>query len=205
MDDVWKKRRKRGRSRQLVSITYSLFSNDPSTIGPVSRLLFLLGLLPCFAFAQALNPGDPLPAIVADTLSDAKNVSLLDRVKGRPVLVIFSFGKDSSPQVKAYGERAAKDLGNDRLWQVPVLDGAPRLIRGLILRGMRGDMPKDLHAQTLLLFKDGDLWKKRLRVSSDKHAYLVLLDKDSRIAWLGHGLFEEKKYEELRAAAARLN
>lgn len=174
----------------------------------MSRLLpvaLLLAFGPLLVRAQGLNPGEPFPAVVSDTLAEGKNVALLERTKGRPVVVIFSFGKDATPQVKAYGERVGKDLGMDRLWQVPVLDGAPRLIRGLILRGMRGDMPRELHAQTLVLYKDGELWKKRLRVTSDKHAYLVLLDKEGKIAWMHHGLFEEKKYEELRAAAAKLN
>ena len=143
--------------------------------------------------------------MIADTLADSKKVSLLEKTKGRPVVVIFSFSKDAAAQVKAYGERAGKELGLDRLWQVPVLDGAPRLVRGLILRGMRGDMPRELYAQTLVLYQDGDLWKKRLRVTSDKHAYLVLLDKEGKIAWMHHGLFEEKKYEELRAAMAKVN
>lgn len=149
-----------------------------------------------------INVGDAMPEVKAETLAGDKSVSLLAKSKGTVAVVLFSFSKEASVQVKAWGSRAAADFGKDKLWQVAVLDGAPRIVRGLILRGMRSDMPKELQAQTLLVYSDGEVWKKRLRFTSDKHAYVVVVDAAGKVKWMHHGVFEERKYEELKATMA---
>jgi hypothetical protein len=164
------------------------------------RFLFLILLGSASLLAQALNPGDAFPALEAATLNDGK-AKLPDAAAGKTALAVFSFGRDATAHVKAYGDRFVKDFGAAGFFNVAVLDGAPRLLRGMIRGGMKKDVPASLHGQTLLVFADGDLWKKRVKFTSDKHAYLVLLDAKGQVRWMSHGLFEEKKYEELKAAA----
>lgn len=164
------------------------------------RLFLLLLFCSALASGQALNPGDAFPALEAATLNDGK-AKLPDAAAGKMALAIFSFGRDATAHVKAYGERFVKDFEGAGYFNVAVLDGAPRLLRGIIRGGMKKDIPANLHGQTLLVYAAGDQWKKRVKFTSDKHAYLVLLDAKGQVRWMSHGLFEEKKYEELKAAA----
>lgn len=152
---------------------------------------------------SGLNPGDAMPEVKAEALSGDKSVSLLEKSKGKVSVVVFSFAREASVQVKAWGTRIAADLGKEKLWQVAVLDGAPRILRGMILRGMRSDMPKELQAQALVLYSDGDAWKKRLHFTSDKHAYVVVVEAGGKVKWMHHGVFEERKYEELKTAVGK--
>jgi hypothetical protein len=41
--------------------------------------------------------------------------------------------------------------------------------------GIKSGIPQTLWERTLLLYKDEALWKTRLSMSSDKHAYVILL------------------------------
>jgi len=144
-----------------------------------------------------------LPPFEADTLAGAK-VKLPAAAAGQPTLLILGFSKDSGPPCKAWLERFSRDGGN--AYMAPVLEGAPRLIRGLIRSGMRKDIPQPLHARTLLLYTGEAEWKRRTGfiAGTDKQPYLLLLDRQGRVAWQRHGNLDEGAYAELRKAASAL-
>ena len=87
------------------------------------------------------------------------------------------------------------------LYEVPVMGGLARLGRPFIERGMRRGTPKALHGQVILVYRGADEWKKRLGVDLPDAAYLVLLDREGRIAWLHRGGFSEEAFEALARQA----
>src|SRR6476659_2620592 len=85
------------------------------------------------ALCAAPVPGQPaLPPLEGETLSGRK-VSLPAATGGRPALLIIGFSKASQSQTKAWSQRA-----NGRLpcWSVAVLEDVPRLLRGMVARGI---------------------------------------------------------------------
>lgn len=146
---------------------------------------------------------DSLPAFAVDTLAGTK-IQMPADAAGKVTLLVLGFSRDSGDACKAWVQRFVKDGGN--AYMAPVLEGAPRLVRGLIRSGMRKDIPKELHAKTLLLYTGESGWKRRVgfQAGTDSQPYLLLLDKQGRIQWQRHGALNDGAYADLRKAAGAL-
>ena len=176
--------------------------------GPFRRTLFFLGILVrmrlilfgMLAFAGTLPVGTPWPVTEAETLSGGK-IRLPDAAKGKRALVVMTFSKDAGEASKAWCNRFAKDFGTDQIYQIAHLEKAPRLVRGLIRRGMRGDMPVAMQGRMLLIYPAEAQWRERFGVTNENLPYLVMLDAEGRITWLHQGSFDESVYQKLRQHA----
>ena len=160
--------------------------------------LILFGIL---AFtAWALSPGAPFPAVEAETLAGGR-LRLPDAAKGKAAVVVVTFSKEAGEASKPWCNRFLKDSPTGQLYQIAMLEKAPRLVRGLIRRGMRGDMPPTLQARMLLLDAGEAEWRKMVGVTNDAYPCLATLDAEGRITWIYQGPFEESAYQKLRQHA----
>ncbi len=160
--------------------------------------LILLGML-AFAtppIAGTLAPGTPFPTLEAETLVGGK-LRLPDAAKGKTALLVMTFSKDAGEASKPWCQRFVKDFGSDRLYQAAHLEKAPRLVRGLIRRGMRGDMSAALQAKMLLIYQGEAEWRTRFGVTNENLPCLVMLDAEGRITWIHQGKFDEGQYKKL--------
>ena len=85
-----------------------------------------------------------------------------------------------------------------------MLGSVPKLFRGTALSNIKSSIPKPLWERTIVVLKDEDPWKSRLTFSSDRHCYVVAIDKTDRIVWIGNGPFSDKAYAGLRAVLSGL-
>lgn len=135
-----------------------------ATVG--AALLFALGAAP------ALSAGLP-----ARTLADT-DVSVPDDLPPGALLIV-GFSRASNAQTEPWRERVDAD---DELapvaYSVLVLEGAPRWVRGLIVRGVRRAVPKEQHDSVLIVTKDGDAWRAWVGFdeASQDAAYVLRLD-----------------------------
>jgi hypothetical protein len=163
--------------------------------------LILFGILALAPLSPgAIAPGTPWPVVEAETLAGGK-VRLPDAAKGRPALIVFTFSKEAGEASKPWISRLVKDAPNAQLFQIAMLEKAPRLVRGLIRRGMRGDMPPALQARMLLLYAGEATWRKTVGVTNDAYPCLATLDAEGRITWFHQGPFDEGQYQKLRQHA----
>ena len=160
--------------------------------------LILFGIL---AFSVwALSPGAPFPAVEAETLAGGK-LRLPDAAKGKTALVVVTFSKEAGDASRPWCTRFLKDSPNGQLFQIAMLEKAPRLVRGLIRRGMRGEMPPALQGRMLLLYAGEAEWRKTVGVTNDAYPCLATLDAEGRITWFYQGPFDESAYQKLRQHA----
>lgn len=159
--------------------------------------LILFGML---AFAGSLPTGSPWPVTEGETLSGTK-LSLPSAAQGKPALIVMTFSKEAGEASKPWCTRILKDFPPAQLNQIAMLEKAPRLVRGLIRRGMRGDMPTNLHARTILLYQGDAEWRQRLGIGNDRLPIVVVLDAQGRIAAQYAGNFDESQYQKLRTNA----
>jgi hypothetical protein len=54
---------------------------------------------------------------------------------------------------------------------------------------IRAAMPGPARKQTIVLMKDEALWRERLGVGDPLRAYVLLLDREGRIAWESSGSY----------------
>lgn len=164
--------------------------------------IFAVALLCAPASAQAV------PHTEAETLSE-KKIMLPDFVAGRPAVLIVGFSHASSSPAKDWARRVDADYPSDQKFislQVPVLAGAPRLVRGMIRHGMKKDIPKEKYDRVALIFKDEDAWKSAAGFESahGDDAYILLLDASGNIRWKTHGTTADH-YDELKTRIAGMS
>ncbi len=139
---------------------------------PSARVAVGVALLLGFA-AAATTPAD-LPA---RTLADA-DITVPDDLPAGALLIV-GFSRGSNAQTEPWRKRVDADAELAPLaYSVLVLEGAPRWVRGLIVRGVRRAMPDDQHDSVLVVTQDGDAWRAWVgfEPESQDAAYVVRLD-----------------------------
>ena len=89
--------------------------------------------------------------------------------------LIVSFSRDSGAQAENWRRGLLAANWPDPIYNVLVLEGAPRLLRGIILRSVKGDVPEDQHAQFATTFRQGDEWRALTAARNDADAHVVVL------------------------------
>jgi hypothetical protein len=167
------------------------------------RWLLLLFSLPAIAAtAVPLQLGEVLPMVTGETLS-GKQLELPSADAGSTRVLMFSFSKAAGADSRLWSEHLAKETGPVLSFRVIMLESVPRLVRGMAVAGIKSGVPAADRNRTILVYKDEDAWKKRLSVTDDKHAYVVLIDGKGRVGWMSSGPFTDGGYAELRKALSK--
>jgi predicted transcriptional regulator len=138
-----------------------------------------------------------MPKTASESLA-GQQVVLPDSFKGHLSVVIAGFSKSSQTEVKEWETRARKQLGEKLdVYQVAVLEDAPRFVRGMITHAMKGSTPAAKQDHFLVVVKGEAELKKASAYSAADEAYVFLLDKDGEICWRAHGAVNEASLKEL--------
>lgn len=159
-----------------------------------------------FAFAAVpseapLSIGQRFPDIQGQTLS-GRAVQLPLAVQGKPAVVIMGFSKEAGKPSLEWARRFVRDhnLSAVPIYQIPVLERAPRLIRPLIQSALRKEVEPPLHDFALLVYRGEQVWKQRVGFSEPGHSYIFVLDKDARVIARASGLPNEAEYQRLKSS-----
>ena len=145
-----------------------------------------LGWLLCLT---AFFSAQTIPHNEAETLS-GKKIVLPDTAAGHPAILVVGFSRAGGDSSGKWDKQLRKDFAGDtnlRFYNIAVLAGAPKLVRGMIRHGMRGSIPKDEHDSFVLLYEDEAAWQKLAGFSDANDAYVLLVDSSANIRWRGHG------------------
>jgi len=161
-------------------------------------------LLCNFFFLLAPAWSEQLPKTAGESLA-GQEVILPDSLKGHNAVVIVGFSKSSQNGVKAWETRAHKQLGDGfDVYQVAVLEDAPRFVRGMITHAMKGSTPAAQQDHFLVVVKGEAELKKAAAFSAADDPYLFLLDSNGEIHWRTHGEVSDGALKELQAQASSL-
>lgn len=150
--------------------------------------------------ATALNLGDVLPDISGQTPSGG-SLHLSDVVAHKTSVVVFSFSRTAGKDARLWNDHLYKDYGSNRLVAgstVIMLEAAPRLLRGIIVSELKKNMPPSMRDRTMVSYQNEELWKQRLAMADDSHAFVLLLGPDRRLRWRNSGAFSDAEYTELK-------
>jgi ATP10 protein len=157
----------------------------------------------CFLMlAQAW--GEQMPQTASESLA-GRQVTLPNSFKGHSSVVIVGFSKSSQTRVKDWDTRARKELGDSfNVYQVAVLEDAPRFVRGMITHAMKGSTPAARQDHFLVVVKGEADLKKAAEFSEADDAYVLLLDSAGEIRWRTHGAVTDTALQNLRTQADNL-
>ena len=98
-------------------------------------------------------------------------------------MVVISFAKDASTAGASWMTvcRALAKTAPVDCYEIRMLEGLPRLLRGLVEGRMRGSEPKATQRNVVLLYKGAERWQRDLGVTKkDENTPRVLVVRDTR-------------------------
>ena len=123
---------------------------------------------------------------------------------GKSAILIVGFSRAAGDQCGPFARRLSKEPsvldGRVRVYEIAMLESAPRLVRPMIMHGMRSGVPKPEQDRFLPLFHGEKEWKQiaGFTKEADDQAYLLLVNTVGIIRWTGHGRYSEDVYQEFK-------
>ena len=169
-----------------------------------------LPLLPFFALAaepvSEIKTGQRLPKLSGELLTGEATV-LPQAAAGRVALLILGFTYKSRFSVEPWAQRFRAQFRSDprvTFYEVPVIGGWGRLAKWWIDSGMRRGTSKEDYEHVITVYKDTNSWKQRVGFGDPEAAYLILLNRTSKVAWLYRGAFDESAFRTLCTKVSEL-
>lgn len=118
----------------------------------------------------------PLAAQPLTTLDGKRGTIALDPVRGG--ILVLGFSRQSNPQAREWSlQLRAKSAEQGRegvpLYDVIGLVGAPRLVRGMIRRGIRSGVAEEDRGTFFIVEEDDAFWRALAVVDDDRPAYVL--------------------------------
>lgn len=137
---------------------------------------------------------EPFPSIQGENLL-GKKVTVPEAWNGHSTVVVIGFTHASQTQTKAWAARLRSEFNT---YSIAVLEDAPRLVRGMAVRGIKGDVPQSDRDRFLVIFQGEKELKQAVGFERPDDAYLVLVDSSGLIRWRFHGPLSESAFDELK-------
>lgn len=150
-----------------------------------------------FVLAQCLFAGQ-MPAITGTTLAGNK-MALPDAAHGHIAILCIGFSHASQHQIRPWVERinSLPHAKSVQVYQVAELQDAPRFVHGMIVRGMKNDVPAAEHDHFLVIYEHEKELKNAVGFTASDDAYILLLDQNGAIAMKTHGPVDEPALSQL--------
>jgi hypothetical protein len=155
-------------------------------LGPA--LLFWLYCL-AFVVSSAAQSGVPMPKTQGESLA-GHLVMLPDAAAGKVAVLVFGFTKASKVPTSAWAEKLQAGPGTRpdyELYQLPVLEDVPRLIRGMVISGIKNGVAESKRDHFVPIVQGEAELKKLVGYQEPDDAYLIILDRSGNIVQQIHG------------------
>jgi hypothetical protein len=146
-----------------------------------------------------------IPAVHGTVLS-GEQVDLPDALKGKVGVLVVGFSQASRGQVTDWGKRLATDYrGSESVvyYEMPVLAGVPRLLRGYVLKKISEDVPDRAKARFLPVYGQEAEWKAAAEFGKADVAYVLVVDGAGAVRWHGSGGADDALYAEVKRQVER--
>ena len=127
--------------------------------------------------------------------------------EGRVALLLLGFTYKSRFAVEPWAERFRTQFQSDprvTFYEMPIIGGMAKLGKWFIDSGMRRGTPKEDYEHVVTVYRDVDSWKRRVRFVDPDAAYLILLDRTGKVAWLHQGGFDDGAFQTLSHKVSEL-
>lgn len=135
------------------------------------------------------------------TTLDGTPVVLPDALKGKVGVLVVGFSHASQGQVMNWGRLIEADYGKTpgfAYYEIPMLGGAPKMLRGMIVKSMAKSVPGPEKTHFLPLTEDDSPWRKVAHYDRSDDAYLLLVDADGVVRWQTEGDATDAAYASLK-------
>jgi len=117
-------------------------------------------------------------------------VMLPDALKGKVGVLVLGFSHASQEQVANWGRLITADYGQASglaYFEIPMLGGAPKMVRGMIIKGMGSSVPAAERPHFIPLTEDDKPWRAVAHYDKANDAYVLLVDGEGVVLWQTQG------------------
>jgi hypothetical protein len=147
-----------------------------------------------------------LPRLQEENLA-GNQVVLPDAASGKVAVLVMGFTHASKTPTEAWAKRVQADFGKTtgfELYQLPVLEEVPRMIRSMVISGIKKGVPENQRATFIPVLHKEDELKKLVGYKEADDAYMVVLDRSGQVAYQTHSATPDSGYAQLRAKLENL-
>jgi hypothetical protein len=177
-----------------------------------------LALTSALLLLHAAAGTTPSPTIIPPSQGTALNgraVILPRDLPGRATVLILGFSQHSADSTTAWEKPVHTSLASDNtpgqsaaigFLDMPFLEDAPSLIRPIIVRSIRKQVPDPVRPWFVPLTSGEAAWKQLsgFTPNAADAAYILLVDRNGQVHWQTHEAFSPARFDELAAAARKL-
>jgi hypothetical protein len=159
----------------------------------------------CFSTSLAAS-AQQLPRLQEESLA-GQQVVLPEAASGKIVVLVLGFSHASSTPSGAWAKRIRSDFGKApgfEVYQLAVLEGAPRMLRGMIISGIKKGVPDSERPTFIPVLHNAEQLQKLVGYKAEDDAYIVVLDHSGNLVYQTHGASVDSGYSELRAKVQSL-
>jgi hypothetical protein len=141
-----------------------------------------------------------IPEVHGTSLSN-EPVNLPEALQGKVGVLVLGFSRDSRTADSAWGKRLAADYRESpTVWcyEMPVLAGAPRMIRGLIVKSMKSSVPAGEQARFVVILDNEAAWKTVAHYGRPDDPYVLVVDSQGNVVWQTQGVLTDAGYVALK-------
>ena len=152
------------------------------------RILLAVAVAAVACAAGASDDAVRLAQMPVKNLSGDETTVALHPTKG--AVLVIGFTRESNESTRAWSERLDAALGFPDpppdvvpVYSIAVVEGAPRLVLGMMRRMMRRAIPEEQHERFLLVEREADAWRAIAAdaEAADEAAHVLRLDASGRI------------------------
>ena len=167
-----------------------------------AHLTSLVFLVLASISAVGQNTADvPMPKVEGESLA-GHHIALPDDAANKVAVLIFGFSKASKVPTAAWAKKVSADFASQpafALYQLPVLEDVPRLVRGMVISSIRKGVAEDTRDHFVPILNGEAELKKLVSYKEQDDAYLVVLNRKGRIVAQIHGAVTDAAYGPLKA------
>lgn len=145
------------------------------------------------------------PSVHGKNLNE-EAVVLPDRYLGKPTLLLVGYTQKAQFDIDRWILGALQADVKTEIVEVPTIAGmVPQMVQGFIDSGMRKGIPKSDWASVVTVYEDAPKVIAALGNERQQSAYVVLLDKEGRIAWSSNIGYSAAQVLELKKIVEKLS
>jgi hypothetical protein len=162
--------------------------------------------------------GTAAPTVIPPAQGTALNgrpILLPRDLPGRASILILGFSQHSADSTTTWEKSVHTNLASANtpgapgaigFLDMPFLEDAPSLIRPLIVRSIRKQVPDPVRPWFVPLTSGEAAWKQLTGFTSTAPdaAYILLVDRNGQVRWQTHDAFSPARFDELATAARNL-
>jgi hypothetical protein len=147
-----------------------------------------------------------IPPVHAAALS-GEMVDLPSGLHGKVGVLVVGFSQGAREGVTEWGKRLAAEYRGSAAvvyYEMPVLAGAPKLLRGMIVRSIKSSVPERAQARFVPLMEGEAAWRALAHYSRPDDPYVLVVDGDGVVRWQTQGVPSDAAYAAVKQQVERL-